>query len=493
MKIGQLGKKAGVSPATIKHYVNEGLLPEPVKTSRNMAYYDQSCVERIGLIKKIQKEKFLPLSAIKQLIDAGESCDEELEFGRAILKSEKIQATSRIKGSQIERRTGYPLERILFLEEEGLISPTVKNNVKYYDDNDIEIIGLAKKREDLGLTFDQSIELIRIYRDAVSKAVNEDIRFFVENFLGDVPTKQAIRFLTEADETLDRLIVLFRYQKLRSISREAIIEMNAMPARLKMLNIFPTQAAELPAAEPAESLQKIFFFLCRADYDAIVAFIDGMDNKTRAADRLPLNLLAAFLKKNSADGLKNIEDLIPKPTLKIFDNTLAALAYLFSIGHSSGLSTPMYYTKKAMAFLKGYETLHEKNPLMSLFAGYITGAVYTLLPSVIQTRSEGAELLEALRHQIQARKIKYGRLPGWMVKTLEFEIFPALEIKINRFLADVYFAEGRSESARSCLKRIIDLADPDADIAAWARLQRLRLGHGKHRGRTKANCQGEKA
>jgi DNA-binding transcriptional MerR regulator len=39
LRMGELAEASGVSAATIKHYLREGLLPEPVKTSRNMAYY----------------------------------------------------------------------------------------------------------------------------------------------------------------------------------------------------------------------------------------------------------------------------------------------------------------------------------------------------------------------------------------------------------------------------------------------------------------------
>ena len=35
LKIGAIIKATGVTRATIHHYVKEGLLPEPVKTSRN--------------------------------------------------------------------------------------------------------------------------------------------------------------------------------------------------------------------------------------------------------------------------------------------------------------------------------------------------------------------------------------------------------------------------------------------------------------------------
>ena len=78
LKISQLAQKAGVSIPTVKHYVREGLLPPPMKTSRNMAYYSEADIHRIRFVKKLQKEKFLPLEVIKRRMDKGESFDEEL-------------------------------------------------------------------------------------------------------------------------------------------------------------------------------------------------------------------------------------------------------------------------------------------------------------------------------------------------------------------------------------------------------------------------------
>ena len=56
--------------ATVRHYLREGLLPEPVKTSRNMAYYPPEFVDRIRLIKQLQEERFMPLKVIRELLDA---------------------------------------------------------------------------------------------------------------------------------------------------------------------------------------------------------------------------------------------------------------------------------------------------------------------------------------------------------------------------------------------------------------------------------------
>ncbi len=39
IRISELADRADVPVATVRHYLREGLLPEPVKTSRNMAYY----------------------------------------------------------------------------------------------------------------------------------------------------------------------------------------------------------------------------------------------------------------------------------------------------------------------------------------------------------------------------------------------------------------------------------------------------------------------
>src|ERR687887_2361854 len=69
LKMRELAEASGVSSGTIKHYLREGLLPEPVKTSRNMAYYPPEFVERIKLIKQLQEERFMPLKHIKAVLD----------------------------------------------------------------------------------------------------------------------------------------------------------------------------------------------------------------------------------------------------------------------------------------------------------------------------------------------------------------------------------------------------------------------------------------
>ena len=68
LKISELAERADVPVATVRHYLREGLLPEPVKTSKNMAYYPPEFVERIRLIKRLQEERFMPLRVIREVL-----------------------------------------------------------------------------------------------------------------------------------------------------------------------------------------------------------------------------------------------------------------------------------------------------------------------------------------------------------------------------------------------------------------------------------------
>ena len=72
---------SGVSRQTIHFYLREGLLLPPVRTSKNMAYYDRSTVEDIRFIKELQERRYLPLSVIKEIIKAkregGDIADED--------------------------------------------------------------------------------------------------------------------------------------------------------------------------------------------------------------------------------------------------------------------------------------------------------------------------------------------------------------------------------------------------------------------------------
>jgi AcrR family transcriptional regulator len=72
LRVGELSRRTGTSTSAINYYVREGLLPPPLKTAPNMAYYDPGYVDMVNSIKVLQREKGLSLAEIKELLDRGE-------------------------------------------------------------------------------------------------------------------------------------------------------------------------------------------------------------------------------------------------------------------------------------------------------------------------------------------------------------------------------------------------------------------------------------
>jgi Ca-activated chloride channel family protein len=72
-KLEELAEKAGVSPRTVRYYVQRGLLPAPVFKGRDTVYGAEHLV-RLKAIRKLQ-DKFLPLDAIQAEL-ARRSADE---------------------------------------------------------------------------------------------------------------------------------------------------------------------------------------------------------------------------------------------------------------------------------------------------------------------------------------------------------------------------------------------------------------------------------
>ncbi len=69
LRIGQLAKLANVTPRTVRFYIQEGLLPQPIRIHKTMALYSRDCIEKIKAIKTVQNKHFLPLMVIRNILE----------------------------------------------------------------------------------------------------------------------------------------------------------------------------------------------------------------------------------------------------------------------------------------------------------------------------------------------------------------------------------------------------------------------------------------
>jgi DNA-binding transcriptional MerR regulator len=206
LKMSELAERSGVSAGTIKHYLREGLLPEPVRTSRNMAYYPPEFVERIRLIKRLQEERFMPLRLIKGMIDADPQRAHamiELE-DRIIERAAAAREEGRTSVREVRRRYDMPQNVLDRLEELGILTP----NRRGYEADDVKIIeAISRFRaggydEAIGFTVYDTLR----YREALQPLVEEEVRVLLERLAGEVDVDRAAQIIASGREPLRDLI-----------------------------------------------------------------------------------------------------------------------------------------------------------------------------------------------------------------------------------------------------------------------------------------------
>jgi DNA-binding transcriptional MerR regulator len=207
LKMSELAERSGVSAATIKHYLREGLLPEPVRTSRNMAYYPPEFVERLQLIKRLQEQRFMPLKAIRKVLDESEpehlSALVDVE-DRILERAVRAGETGRVSRAEVRRRYGVPDNVLARLAEIGVLTP----NARGYGAYDVQIIeAIARFRaggydEALGFTVYDTLR----YREALAPLVEEEVRVLLDRLAGEVDVERAAEIIASGAQPLRELI-----------------------------------------------------------------------------------------------------------------------------------------------------------------------------------------------------------------------------------------------------------------------------------------------
>ncbi len=207
LKISELAERAEVPVATVRHYLREGLLPEPVKTSRNMAYYPPEFIERIRIIKQLQEERFMPLKVIRELLSTGDGDPERLralvEVEDRIFERALAGEKDRIAASEVRRRYDVPKEVLDRLAELEVLSPSKRG----YSPSDVRIVeAIGRFRaggydERIGFTVYDTLR----YKRALEAIAAEEVKVISER-LGDVDPEQAVEMIEAGVEPLNDLI-----------------------------------------------------------------------------------------------------------------------------------------------------------------------------------------------------------------------------------------------------------------------------------------------
>ena len=213
LRMGELAEASGVPAATIKHYLREGLLPDPVKTSRNMAYYPPEFVERIKLIKQLQEERFMPLRAIKSVLDEDpERARALVDLEDRILERALAGERTRTRAAEVRERYGVPKEVLDRLEELEVLSP----NSRGYSPSDVKIIeAISRFRaggydEEIGFTVYDTLR----YKSALEDLVRQEVEVLMDRLAGEMEPERVVELIEAGVEPLNELMAALRTKQL---------------------------------------------------------------------------------------------------------------------------------------------------------------------------------------------------------------------------------------------------------------------------------------
>jgi DNA-binding transcriptional MerR regulator len=205
LKIGEIARKSGVPPSTIRYYVRQGLLPEPTKVNKSMAYYDEGCIEKIQAIRHLQETRYFPLSVIRNILrrmDEGLTLEEAQAIEDAVFGDQGNLPDTLIDKKEFLKLTGLKEEDLNTALKYNLIMPFIheKKEVLYNQDDVRFTREVLKKIIDFG----QDIKTLSFYVDLGTAIVDKEMALRKRAVQGK-STKENIKITTEISKMADFL------------------------------------------------------------------------------------------------------------------------------------------------------------------------------------------------------------------------------------------------------------------------------------------------
>ena len=205
LKIGEIAKKSGVPPSTIRYYVRQGLLPEPVKVNKSMAYYEEDCIEKIQAIRHLQEAKYFPLSVIRNILrrmDEGMSLEEAEAIEDVVFGKQPDTTDIVVDKKDFLKHTGLTNEELNKAIKIGLLMPYLqeKGRTSY----NLEDIRFGRDVLKHIIDFGQDIEDMKFYVELGKKIVDEEIKLRKKAVQGR-SSQENIKITTEISKMADFL------------------------------------------------------------------------------------------------------------------------------------------------------------------------------------------------------------------------------------------------------------------------------------------------
>jgi DNA-binding transcriptional MerR regulator len=217
LRISELSNRAGVTPRTVRFYIQQGLLPQPVYKRKNMALYSPKCVDQIRAIKKAQSERFLPLVTIRKMLEQSRYDYSVLEHATDLFARNPAGVLKTKIHSGQRKRSPVPPEVIDYLSNKNLIQP-LKNRRpgRIFPANDRQLLDLLSLFHENGADWHYLMASLDGIQSLVGKIVALEFNGLISLIMNN-PTEDFYDLLALEEHTLQSVINRARQNALKNL------------------------------------------------------------------------------------------------------------------------------------------------------------------------------------------------------------------------------------------------------------------------------------
>ena len=222
LRMRDLVRETGLPRETIHFYKLQGLLPQPIKTGRNTALYTQEHVERLQRIRELQERQFLPLRAIRAVLQDTEEegfTPEQEDLVRRVratlagwTNAQQVPAVpladfvpGRVSNRDLRELVGAGLVAVHGSSASGTVS-----------EDDAVILECWAQFREAGLGPDEGVAPaeLRLYDEAMERLVAREARLALRAYAGS-PPEDVSRMIELVGPVIGRLLSAMHRKRLR--------------------------------------------------------------------------------------------------------------------------------------------------------------------------------------------------------------------------------------------------------------------------------------
>jgi DNA-binding transcriptional MerR regulator len=213
----ELEERTGINREAIRFYIREGILPEPEKPKRNVAFYTDIHIKRLLAIKFMQQEREMSLARIKSILASGEFDShpnpgslQGLEELLPALVDGTAPAEDKLL-SELAEDSGLSINEITDLANAGIIDFNEIEGDKYIGFRDAIILKKWGQAREAGYTEAKGygLEYLKLYQQSMAQLAKFEIEqffsVFSEELNSDAAASTAARGIEVANDILRQM------------------------------------------------------------------------------------------------------------------------------------------------------------------------------------------------------------------------------------------------------------------------------------------------